>query len=94
MEIKWGSEVEKERRRRIFLALWAYAYEFEADSLVDDAVFDEEASKITPAIDTGNTVMDSFFKTEFQPHTGQWIHKHPDLAGVKRIYKLLKEGGE
>jgi len=30
--------------------------------------------------------MDNFFKTEFNPSTGQWIHKHPELDKIKIIY--------
>ncbi len=37
----WGTPAEVERRRRILLALWAYAYEC-GDPLVEDAEYDSE----------------------------------------------------
>ena len=46
----WGSPVEVERKRRINLALWAYAYEVQDDPLVDDATFDREARLVDPSI--------------------------------------------
>lgn len=82
----WGSEVEIERRARIKLSLYAYAYEYENDSLVDDATFDELSRKINVDIATGHDTLDKFFKEEFQPDTGMWIRKHPDLHGLKFLY--------
>jgi len=86
---KWGSVVEHERRRRIFLCVWAYAYEFGAAPLVEDYVFDFEASMVDPQVNTGNDVLDKFFREEFDPDTGMWIHKHPDLEGIKRVYERV-----
>ena len=40
------SEVERERRRRINVALWAYAYEERDDPIVDDATFDRVSYEI------------------------------------------------
>ena len=88
----WGSPVEVERKRRIDLAVWAYSYEFEADSLVPDDVFDQTALLVDPSMDTGNEKMDTFFRTEFQPDTGQWVQSHPDIPGLKKIYLLKKKG--
>lgn len=88
----WGSEVEIERRRRIKVALWAWSYENYADTLVDDATFDAECSKINPAIKTGHKVMDDFFATEFAAFTGQWIHKHPELDKLDLLYHRIKKG--
>jgi hypothetical protein len=31
---------------------------------------------------TGHAKLDRFFATEFSPSTGQWIYKHPELAGI------------
>lgn len=87
----WGSEVEIERRARIKLSLYAYAYEYENDSLVDDATFDELSRKINVDIATGHDTLDKFFKEEFQPDTGMWIRKHPDLHGLKFLYIAFKE---
>lgn len=81
------SKIERERRRRIMLSLWAYAYEFENKSLVSDAVFDSEASKVNSNIKTGR--LDEFFTNVFQPHTGMWIHQHPELEKLIALYHRL-----
>ncbi len=86
MENEWGSEIEREVKRRINVSVWAYAYEVENDSLVSDEMFDSECLKITLGIDTGNKKMDRFFRKEFTPDTGLWIHKHPQLERIEELY--------
>lgn len=89
----WGKGragiIERERRRRILLALWAYAYEFGHKSLVDDATFDRECYLVNPSIDTGRADLDHFFRTDFQPYTGSWIHSHPELDKVRMMYERI-----
>ena len=85
--------VEQERRHRIRLSVAAYAYEFDSTSIMSDAEFDHLAKQIDLQIDTGHAVMDQFFRTEFQPDTGQWIHKHPELDRIRQLYlKFYKNG--
>lgn len=81
---KWGTPVEVERRRRIRLTLWAYAYEIEDSPLIADHIFDAEAKKSDPSIDTGH--LDDWWKACFNPSTGMWIHMHPELPKVKKLY--------
>lgn len=76
-----------ETRNRIKLAVAAYAYEIESRPIISDATFDFMALMIQPAVPTGNARLDLFFMTEFSPHTGQWIYRHPDLDGIRRIYR-------
>lgn len=83
----WGNEIELEIMRRINVSVWAYAYEVEDDPLVSDKKFDNECDKINDETDTGNKEMDKFFKNEFDPFTGLWIYKHPNLKGIKNIYE-------
>lgn len=83
----WGSKVEKERRRRIMVSIYAYAYEFEDDTIVSDDRFDDISLMINPKMTTGNKRMDRFFKKEFEPCTGMWIHKHPELERIKQLYE-------
>jgi hypothetical protein len=83
----WGSEVEVQTRLRIKLSIAAYAYEVASDSIMSDAEFDSQCLLIDPSIETGNSKMDKFFKEEFNPSTGQWIHKHPDLATIVSLYR-------
>lgn len=85
----WGSPVERERRARIQIAVAAYAYEVMASPLIDDGVFDIAAACIKPEMSTGNEVMDKFFREEFSPITGSWIHKHPEISGIASIYERL-----
>ena len=83
----WGSKIEKQIRLRIHLSVAAYAYEMCDDSIISDAEFDKKCLEVDPSIETGNKKLDKFFKEEFDPSTGQWIHKHPELNGIVRIYK-------
>ena len=82
----WGSRVEQERRNRIRLAVYAYAYELRDESLVTDHEFDQLARIIDPTVTTGNPVLDQFFRDHYQPDSGMWIHHHPDLDGIAAIY--------
>jgi len=85
-------EVREEIRNRIKVAVWAYAYEMLDTPLVSDAMFDGLALTIRPRMDTSygcrdNSVIDEWFRKEFHPSTGNWIHKHPNLEGIVRYYK-------
>lgn len=80
---------EIEKRHRINVALWAYAYEIMDDPLVADEVFDRICGAIVPEISTGNEQLDKFFRTEFSPSTGMWIYAHPAIDGIRRIYSNL-----
>lgn len=77
-----------ETKLRIDVAVAAYAYEFENVSLVDDSTFDAMCARIRPEIATGDAVHDEFFRTRFQPHTGQWVHDHPNIAGLRRVFMI------
>ena len=79
--------INQEIRNRIKLSVAAYAYEMEDDSIMSDADFDSLCREINANESTGNEKMDNFFKTEFNPSTGQWIHKHPELNKISEIYK-------
>jgi len=79
--------INQEIRNRIRLSVAAYAYEYDDNSIMSDAEFDELSKKINPFEKTGNKLMDNFFKEHFHPDTGMWIRNHPDINGIKRIYK-------
>lgn len=83
----WGSDVEIERRNRIRLTLAAYAYEFDNNSIMSDAQFDELSKKIRPEMSTGHKQHDKFFREKFEPDTGMWIREHPFLRAVERTYR-------
>ena len=84
---EWGSEIEREVKRRINVSLWAYAYEVENDSLVSDNIYDMECLKINLKISTGNKKLDRFFRKEFDPDTGSWVHDHPGIDRIQEIYE-------
>ena len=77
---------EIETRRRIKLSIWAYAYEFKSHSLVDDFIYDMESYTVDLSVSTGNIVMDAWFICNFEPDTGMWIHKHPELGRIAELY--------
>lgn len=81
--------LETEKRKRINVALWAYAYEIMDDPMVTDEMFDRVCGEIRPEIETGHGTLDAFFREEFNPSTGMWIHKHPEWQGLASIYTRL-----
>lgn len=83
---EWGTAEEVERRRRINLAVWAFAYEVMDDPLVDDATFDRESQLVDLAQDTGDDELDLWFMENFDPSTGSWVQGHPNLEGLEKIY--------
>jgi hypothetical protein len=84
---EWGSPVERETRLRIQVAMWAYAYEVLNESLVDDHKFDQACCQVNLDQPTNRPDLDQWFKTCFHPHTGQWIHKHPELGRIAELTK-------
>lgn len=74
---------ERENRKRIKLCVYAFAYEFENTSLVPDAQFDEMARSVDLSIVTKHQ---EWWRKEFNPSTGQWIHTHPNLQGIRSLY--------
>lgn len=83
----WGSDVEREIHVRIKVSIYAYAYEFDNTSLVPDAHFDALAGCVRPQLATGDAQLDEFFRSEFSPSTGMWIHQHPQLEKIKHLYE-------
>jgi len=85
---QWGAWDEIERRIRIRLSVWAYAYEIAGTALVDDATYDALAYKSRPHIITGR--FDDWWRTFYTPYSGAWIYTHPDLNGIAKLYSRLK----
>lgn len=75
----------KQTRLRIKVALAAYAYEVLSQPIMSDGEYDRLAKRIDPAKLTGNKVMDDFFRQHFKPHTGSWVHSHPNKLGLQNI---------
>ena len=83
----WGNAVEREVWRRIRLSVAAYAYEYLDESIMSDAEFDKMCREVDLKIDTGNKVCDNYFKKRFDPSTGQWIRRHPEIKKIAYLYK-------
>lgn len=79
----------REIRRRIRIAVAAYAYEIESDPVISDAEFDRIASEIDPDQPTGNALLDKFFMVHFESHTGSWVHQHPEIDKLRHIYRTI-----
>ncbi len=84
---RWGRAIEIETHRRIRLSVATYAYEIADNPIWPDSQWDVVAQQINPKLGTCHPIIDEFFAAEFSPMTGMWIHKHPELAGIKKIYE-------
>lgn len=78
---------EIQTRKRIKVLVAAYAYEFLARPVMSDTEFDELAASIDLSVGTGRPDLDIWFILNFQPFTGQWIWKFPELQRVGEIYE-------
>lgn len=74
-----------EKQRRIKVAVAAYLYEVCDLTWISDAEFDALCLTVDVSQETGNPVMDQWFKDNFDPSTGMWVHIHPDQKGLHRI---------
>lgn len=68
------------------MAVAAYAYEIENDSIMTDAEFDSLSKEVDVSISTGNRKLDNFFKKHFDPSTGVWVHMHPEKWKLRGLY--------
>ena len=78
--------IERQRWLRIRLSLAAFAYEMLNVSIMSDAEFDRLSLEVDPNVQTGNDLLDQFFAESFDPSSGVWIHKHPELSKIAGIY--------
>lgn len=83
----YNPKVDSETHLRIKLAIYAYSYEFDSFSIVSDAEFDKLCSTVDFNINTRRPDLDKWFRENFTPYTGQWIHNHPELSSIKEIYE-------
>jgi hypothetical protein len=90
--IDWGAPIEQETRRRIQIAVAAYAYEIEDKPIMSDNTFDRIAQRINKHMGTCHPDIDEFFVVHFSPMTGMWIHQHPELAKIKALFHRYYSG--
>lgn len=82
--------VHEETRRRIRVAVAAWAYEVHNDPIMSDAEFDELARQIDLDQSTARGDLDEWFANHFHPDTGIWVHDHPEKDGLERVYQMLR----
>lgn len=80
-----------ETRRRILLSRAAFLYENGRPNSMTDAEFDAMALEVDLDIDTARPDLDKFFREHFEPFTGSWIHKHPEIDLIEKICDRLAE---
>lgn len=85
--------MENEKRNRIRVSLAAYGYEIADRAIMSDGEFDELSKRINPMIFTDNIVLDVFFMGKFNVHTGIWIHEHPELPKLAKLFDRLQSTG-
>lgn len=84
--MRWGTTpAERQRWLRIRLSVAAWTYEMHSVSIMSDAEFDRLCLEVDPGVSTGNRKLDRFFREVFSPHTGQWVHRHPEKEKLERI---------
>lgn len=79
----------RETRKRIRVAVAAWAYEVLHRPIMSDAEFDELAKSIDLSVDTRRPDLDKWFRKNFQSYTGSWVHGHPDRARLNQIAELV-----
>ena len=83
----YSFEVCQETRNRIKVSLAAYAYEVLGESIMTDAEYDKLAKSIKLDIDTRRPDLDKWFRRNYVPYTGSWIHGHPEKS---RLHQLIR----
>lgn len=73
----WGTPTERERRRRIFLSVWAYADQFMNTKIVGEQEYDHESRMINLTIATGDNKWDAWWKENFKVGRTDWVRNHP-----------------
>jgi hypothetical protein len=90
----YSERVCTETRRRIRLAVAAYTYEIMQCPVMSDSEFDELAKSIDLTVDTRRPDLDKWFRKNFDPFTGMWIHGHPERRRIEQLAKfVIKEMG-
>ena len=74
---------------RCKITLAAYAYEFDNRSVISDQIFDDLCKEVDLSVETRRPDLDKWYKENFQPDTGMWIHKHPELDRVAGLYQQV-----
>lgn len=85
----YSDRVSLETRKRIRVAVAAWAYEVMQTPIMTDAEFDKLAESIDLSIDTRRPDLDKWFRKNFQSYTGSWVHGHPDRTRLNQIAEMI-----
>jgi hypothetical protein len=58
---------------------------------MSDSEFDELAKSIDLSVDTRRPDLDKWFRKNFDPFTGMWIHGHPERQRIEQLAKFVIE---
>jgi len=83
----------EETRLRIRILMAAYCYEFGLKEFMHDHEFDEACAKVDIWRSTYRRDLDDWFRDNFQPHTGQWIHSFPELHIIRAKAEFWSANG-
>ena len=78
-----------QKKLRMLLSVWAFAYEIYDHSFVTDSEYDKQALLVDLSIATDREDLDSWFKDNYSPYTGQWVLGHPERERLNDIVKRL-----
>ena len=81
-----------EKQKRMKAALAACTYEMYNHSIMSDSEFDQLCMSIDTSVGTDRPDLDEWFRKEFDPCTGSWVHCHPDLPRLRQIAEALVNG--
>jgi hypothetical protein len=104
MGVQRKAILEKERAIRIRLCVAACFYELLNHSMISDCEFDLLCSQVDLSLRPSDTYagycdlnvykrqrrLDFWFKNNFKPFTGLWIHTHPELDRLKDYCEAVK----
>ncbi len=80
-----------QKKIRVQLAVWAFAYEVYSHSFVTDSQYDKQSLLVDLSIATDREDLDSWFKDNYSPYTGQWVLEHPEKDRLNTIVQGLIE---
>lgn len=83
---RWASYLRTEVFRRKQIAAVTFGVEIRGVALMLETDWDGIAQRIDTSLGTCHPVLDEFFRARFSPLTTSWIHEHPELDGIARMF--------
>ena len=83
--------LSEERLRRQRLLAAAYVYEITYDSpIMSDLEFDQQCLAVDLSLEV-DPATDVWWRENFEPSTGMWIHRYKDTEELDRLVKKFRE---